>query len=89
MRRLQEADQDAVVLYLAPYADHTDADEIRDVVLVAEEWTCERHRSADGGISDVHHPVEGGFSVGWDQTNDEQWTERVVILSTGHGGPHG
>jgi hypothetical protein len=86
---LREADQDAVVLYLAPYADPTDAEEICDVVLVAEEWTCERHRSADGGISDVHHPVEGGLSLGWDQTTDEQSTERVVILSPLLRVPHG
>lgn len=82
LHRLQKAAPDTVVLYLAPYADPTDAEEICDVVIVAEEWTCERHRFADGGISDVHHPTEGGSSLGWDQATDEQWRERVAILSS-------
>ncbi|SKC68932.1 hypothetical protein [Paraburkholderia hospita] len=82
LRRLQEADPDAMVLYQAPYADPTDAEEICDVVLEPDLWVCESHRSADGGVSDVHHPATGGLSMGWDQNKDEQWSERVVILTS-------
>jgi hypothetical protein len=81
LNRLQNADPDAVVLYLAPYADMTEAAEICDVISSRDVWTCERHRSADGGFSDVHHPAAEGLTLGWNQTTDEQWSERVVILA--------
>jgi hypothetical protein len=82
LHRLQDADLDAVVLWLAPYADASDAEEICDVTLVTEPWTCERHRWEDGRVDDIHHPTAGGLSVGWDQANDEQRLEQVVILSS-------
>ena len=89
LRRLQEVDTDAVVLYRAPYVDDSDAEEICDVVLVSDMWTGERHRSAEGSFSEVHHPAVGGLSLGWNQTTDEQWLERVVILSSVQRAPHG
>ncbi|MBC8750182.1 hypothetical protein OKW43_005807 [Paraburkholderia sp. WC7.3g] len=89
--RLQEADPEAVVLYLAPYADADDgeAEEICDVVLVPDAWRCERHRCGDGCFSHIHHPATGGLSLGWDQNTDEQWLEQVVILSSVQRGQHG
>jgi hypothetical protein len=48
---------------------------------VREAWTCERHRATDGSTSDAHHTSGHGLSLGWAQSTDEQWTERVVILS--------
>ncbi|OYD77403.1 UNVERIFIED_ORG: hypothetical protein BDU10_2504 [Burkholderia sp. CF145] len=85
LHRLQEADLNPVVLYLAPYTDASDAEEIVDLFLVSDEWTCKRYRSADGSISDVHHPAERRFSVGWDKTTDDHWPERVIILSSAPG----
>ena len=82
LHRLQDADPDAVVLYLPPYADDSDAEEICDVVLVSDMWTGERHRSADGSLLHVHHPAVGGLTLGWNQATDEQWSERVVILTS-------
>jgi hypothetical protein len=82
LNRLEKADPDAVVLYLAPYADMTEAAEICDVAPSPDVWTCERHRSASGSFSDVHHPSVGGLSLGWNQSTDEQWFERVVILAS-------
>jgi hypothetical protein len=81
LRRLRNADPDAVVLWRPPWADASDAEETCEVVLVHEAWTCERHGATDGSTSDAHHPSGHGLSLGWDQSTDEQWTERVVILS--------
>jgi hypothetical protein len=39
LRSLQEADLDAVVRYLAQYADASDAEEICGVALVSNAWT--------------------------------------------------
>jgi hypothetical protein len=79
---MDEADPNAVLLYLAPYADPSDAEEICEVVLVSESWTCERHHLPDGGTSDVHHPASHGLSIGWNEATDKRWSERVVILSS-------
>lgn len=65
----------------ARVADTTDAEEINEVAIVREAWTCERHRATDGSTSDAHHTSGHGLSLGWAQSTDEQWTERVVILS--------
>src|SRR5258706_14623318 len=82
LHELEEADPDAVVLSLPPYADPTDAEEVCGVVIVAEAWTCERHYTADGKTTDVHHPAGHGLSIGWQAATDRQWRERVVILSS-------
>lgn len=83
--RLQDADPDAVVLLLPSYSDLTDANELVDVVLISEPWTCERHREADGSTTDVHHPASLGYTIGWNPARDESWAERVVILSPQQG----
>jgi hypothetical protein len=74
---LKNADPDAVLLYLAPYADLSDADAIVQVIVPTGTWTCERHRSTDGRVDEIYHPVAGGLSLGWDPKTDEQWAERV------------
>ena len=82
LQHLEAADVDAVVLYLAPYADASEADEIVQVMVSTELWTCERHRSKDGRIDKIYHPVVGGLSLAWNETTDQRWPERVVILSS-------
>ncbi|MGF6442614.1 hypothetical protein [Paraburkholderia youngii] len=79
--RLKDAEPDAVVLLLPRYADFTEAEEIADVALIAEPWTCERHRNADGTTTEVHHPTADGYTLGWSPATDEEWSERVIILS--------
>jgi hypothetical protein len=79
---LKDAEPDAVLLYLAPYADASDAEEVIQVTVPAEHWTCECHRSKDGRVAVIYHPAAGGLSLGWDPTTDRQWPERVVILSS-------
>lgn len=78
---LKDADRDAVVLLLPRYADFTETEELVDVALIAEPWTCERHREADGSTTDVHHPSSRVYATGWKAGTDESWTEHVVILS--------
>jgi hypothetical protein len=87
--RLQSADPDAVVLYMPAWADTTDAEEINEVAIVREAWTCERHRAPDGTTSDVHHPSDNGLSFGWNESTDKEWPERVVILSSVPGATYG
>ncbi|MGF6924365.1 hypothetical protein OKW28_008562 [Paraburkholderia sp. 40] len=87
--KLRDADPDAVVLYLAPYADESDADEIVHVNVPTDSWTCERHYPADGRVDQVFHPTHGGLSLGWDPETDEQSTVRVVILSSTPGAVDG
>jgi hypothetical protein len=72
---------DAVILWLQPYSDLGEVDEISQVALPQELRTCERHVLADGSVCDVHHPIAHGLSLGWSEQTDERWTERVVILS--------
>ncbi|ADG14518.1 hypothetical protein BC1002_0414 [Paraburkholderia atlantica] len=85
LRHLQEADPDAVVLYLPQYGEMTDAEEVLNVAVIAEPWACERHYAAEGKTTDVHHPAEHGLSIGWQAATDRQWRERVVILSADSG----
>jgi hypothetical protein len=82
IRRLQVADPEAVVLYLAPYADVSEAEEIHAVCLTDAAWICERHVSSGGSIVDVHHPADHGLSIGWNDSTDTQHEENVVVLST-------
>ncbi|EUC16530.1 hypothetical protein [Paraburkholderia hospita] len=82
LRHLKEADPDAVVLYLAPHADASEADEIVQVTVSNELWTCERHLSADGRVDKNYYPAVGGTSLAWNEATDERWTECVVILSS-------
>jgi hypothetical protein len=82
LHHLKDADPDAVVLYIAAYADASDAEAIVQVTVLTETWTCERHRSTDGRVSDIYHPVAGGLSLGWDPKTDQQSLEPVVILSS-------
>ena len=82
LRHLEAADVDAVVLYLAPYADASEADEIVQVTVSNELWTCERHLSADGRVDKIYYPAVAGTSLGWNEATDERWPERVVILSS-------
>ncbi|SIT39479.1 conserved hypothetical protein [Paraburkholderia piptadeniae] len=79
--RLKDAEPEAVVLLLPNYADYSEAEELNDVVLIAEPWTCERHHKADGTATDVHHPASHGHTLGCDDATDESWSEHVVILS--------
>ncbi|MGF6550728.1 hypothetical protein [Paraburkholderia youngii] len=79
--RLKGARPDAVVVMLASYADLTEAEELGDVAVIAEPWTCERHRTADGIATDVRYPAGHGPTLGWNAATDEMWTEHVVILS--------
>lgn len=79
--RLKDAKSDAIVLLLPSYAEFTEAEELGDVVLIAEPWTRERHHEVDGTTTDVHHPASHGSTLGWDASTDERWSERVVILS--------
>ncbi|MEM5299090.1 hypothetical protein VSR82_32810 [Burkholderia sp. JPY481] len=79
---LQDADPDAVVLYLAPYADVSAAEEVTHVLIARDVWTCERHTSADGIFSSVYHPAEYGLSLGWNPQTDKQYPRWVVILSS-------
>lgn len=81
LSRLEGADPDAIVLLLPSYADYTDAEELRDVALIAEPWTCERKHEADGATRDVHYPGGDEHSYGWNPQTDESWSERVVVLS--------
>ncbi|SEK07244.1 hypothetical protein [Paraburkholderia diazotrophica] len=81
LSRLADADPDAIVLLLPSYADLTETEELDDVVLIGEPWTCERHRQDDGSTTDVHHPAGHGYTIGWNVETDESWTEHVVILS--------
>ena len=82
LRHLSEADADAVVLYLPQYGDMTDAEEVLNVAVIAEPWTCERHYAADRKTTHVHHPSDHGLSIGWQVATDRQWRERVIILSS-------
>jgi hypothetical protein len=75
-------DPDAVVLYLDEYADTTDAVEINEILAPNERWTCERHVLLDGRFVEVHHPTEGGLSVGWNPSGDQLREENVVVLSS-------
>ncbi|MEX3981862.1 hypothetical protein AB4Y45_23105 [Paraburkholderia sp. EG287A] len=79
---LQEADPDAVVLYLASFADVSDAEEVNHVFVVTDVWVSERRQTTDGKISCVYHPTEHGQSVGWNPETDEQWPQRVVLLTS-------
>ncbi|MDH6149546.1 hypothetical protein OKW46_003471 [Paraburkholderia sp. WSM4179] len=88
LKCLHDADPEAVVLWLQSYADATDAEEICYIACPQEPWTCERHLSTDGHLSDVHYPSGHGPSLGWDERTDQQWSERVVILSSSPGGPY-
>ncbi|CAB3727992.1 hypothetical protein LMG22037_05330 [Paraburkholderia phenoliruptrix] len=81
LTRLKDADPDAVVLLFPRYADFAETEELVDVVLIAEPWTCERHREADGTTKVIHHPASDGCPMGWDAATDDNWLERVVILS--------
>ena len=78
---LEDADPDAIVLLLPSYGDYADAEELRDVALITEPWTCERHREADGTTRDVHYPAGREHAYGWNPQTDESWSERVVVLS--------
>lgn len=79
--RLKDAKSDAIILLLPSYADFTEAEELGDVVLIAEPWTCERHHKIDGTTTYVHYPSNHRPTLGWDAATDECWTEQVVILS--------
>jgi hypothetical protein len=82
LRHVQEANPNAVVLYLPQYGDMTDAEEVLNVAAIAEPWTCERLYAADRKTTNVHRPAEHGLSIGWQAATDTQWHERVVILSS-------
>lgn len=79
--RLADVDPEAVVLLLPSYADYSDAEELREVELIAETWTCERHHEANGKTTDAHYPSGHGHTYGWNPETDESLSERVVILS--------
>jgi hypothetical protein len=89
MNRLRATGADAVVLWLAPYSDTSEAEEACVVTLAKEPWTCERKMSAGGGLSDVHYPSSHGPSIGWDEATDQCWLEHVVILSAASGVQYG
>ncbi len=86
LSRLHAADPNAIVLWLPPWADASEADEICDVVLVAEPWACECHPTTDGQVSLSYYPAGHGHSLGYNLATDKEWPERVVILSSGPGG---
>ena len=64
LRHLKEADPDAVLLYLAPYVDASEVDEIVQVAVSNELWTCERHRSEDGRFDKIYYPAVAGH-IAW------------------------
>ncbi|POR51048.1 hypothetical protein B0G62_10774 [Paraburkholderia eburnea] len=79
---LQNADPDAVILYLVSFPDVSDADELNHAYVVTDVWLSERNRLVDGLLSSAYHPTEHRHSIGWNPETEEQWPERVVILST-------
>lgn len=82
LRCLQNADPDAVVLYLVSFGDVSDDEELNHAVVVTDVWLSERCHSDGGLFSSAYHPTEHGRSVSWNPLTDEQWPERVVTLST-------
>ncbi|EIN00405.1 hypothetical protein WQE_15281 [Paraburkholderia hospita] len=81
LSRLVDADPEAIVLLLPSYGDYPDAEELREVALMAETWTCERQHELDGTTRDVHYPAGREHAYGWNPQTDESWSERVVVLS--------
>jgi hypothetical protein len=63
LEHLYGAAPDAVVLWQQPYSDLGEVDEISQVAVPQELWTCERHMSTDGHACDLHHPTEYGLSL--------------------------
>ncbi|NYH18781.1 hypothetical protein GGD41_006009 [Paraburkholderia bryophila] len=89
LNSLRNADAESVVLWLPPYADEGEAEEVRVVTTAKEQWTCERHISSSGAILDIHHPSRHGRSIGWNEATDQSWPERVVLLSAAPEVRHG